>query len=337
MEIIESPPIPFHTLAIDFILGLPLSKADKDCIMTVTYKFSKLLTLLTGKTTFTAQDWAYLLLQRLLLINWGVPKAIISDRDPKFLSDFWRALFEQLRVKLLYSTAYHPQTDGMSERTNQTVEIALQHHIYTLNNPTSWPDILPKLQAGLNGSSSTTMGRTPYDIAYGFEPNQALDLVKVSHKKGDFDMKVVARKEATDAISFTTMTQKFYYNHKHQPIFLKPGDEVLLRLHKGYDIPATAVTGRKYGQQYVGPFKVLDRVGCLAYRLDILDYWRIYNVFTIAQLEPVPAAGADLFGRERPAHPPSVFVEGDTDNWKSYYVEKLLNKRMVRRGGKLVA
>ena len=138
MEIIDSPPVPFHTLAMDFILGLPLSKAGEDCIMSVTCKFSKLLTLIAGKTTFSAQDWAYLLLQRILLINWGIPKAIISDRDPKFLSDFWRELFEQLRVKLLYSTAYHPQTDGMSERTNQTVEIALRHHIHTLDDPTSF-------------------------------------------------------------------------------------------------------------------------------------------------------------------------------------------------------
>ena len=99
--------------------------------------------------------------------------------------------------------------------------------------PPSWPEVLPKLQAGLNGSSSTTTGRTPYDIAYGFEPNQALDLVKVTHKSADFDLKVVARKEASDAISFATMTQKFYYDRKHQPMFFKPGDEVLLRLHKG--------------------------------------------------------------------------------------------------------
>ena len=69
MEIIDSPPVPFHTLAMDFILGLPLSKAGEDCIMTVTCKFSKLVTLLSGKTTFSAKDWAYLLLQRLLLIN----------------------------------------------------------------------------------------------------------------------------------------------------------------------------------------------------------------------------------------------------------------------------
>ncbi len=336
MEIINSPPVPFHTLAMDFILGLPLTKNSEDCMMSVTCKFSKMLTLIAGKTTFGAKDWARLLLTRLLLINWGMPKAIISDRDKKFTSDFWRYLFEQLGVKLLYSTAYHPQTDGMSERTNQTVEIALRHYIHTSPDPTSWPDVLPKLQAGLNGASSSTTGKTPYDIAYGFEPNQALDLAKTSTEKlADFDTKVIARKEASDAIAFASMRQKFYYDRKHQPMFFRKGDEVLLRLHKGYDIPATAVTGKKYGQQYVGPFKILDRIGRLAYRLELPEHWRIHNVFTVAQLEPLPDT-KDPFDRTRPEHPPSVFVEGDTDNWKSYYIEKLLNKRMIKRGRKMV-
>ena len=337
MEIINSPPVPFHTLAMDFILGLPLTRDNEDCIMSVTCKFSKMVTLITGKTTFRAKDWAHLLLARLLLINWGMPKAIISDRDKKFLSDFWRYLFEQLGVKLLYSTAYHPQTDGMSERTNQTVEIALRHYIHTSSDPTDWPDVLPKLQAGLKSALSTTTGRTPYDIAYGFEPNQALDLSRAAIKRlPDFDAKVISRKEASDAIAFASMRQKFYYDRKHQPMFFRKGDAVLLRLHKGYDVPATAITGKKYGQQYAGPFTIADRVGRLAYRLELPSHWKIHNVFTVAQLEPLPNV-EDPFHRTRPDHPPSVFVDGDTDNWKSFHVEKLLNKRKIRRGRKMVA
>nr|AUW31026.1 putative retrotransposable element [Cladonia uncialis subsp. uncialis] len=204
----------------------------------------------------------------------------------------------------------------MSERTNQTVEIALRHYIHTSPDPTSWPDVLPKLQASLDGASSSTTGKTRYDIAYNFEPNQALDMVKASTKKFadfdlvDFDTKVIARKEASDAMAFAHMKQKFYYDRKQQPMFFRKDNEVLLRLHKGYDIPATAVTGRKYGQQYVGPFKILDRTGHLAYRLELLEHWRIHDVFTVAQLEPLP---------------------------DSYYIEKLLNKRMIKRGRKMVA
>ena len=78
------------------------------------------------------------LLTRLIIANRGMPKAIISDKDRKFSLDLSQAFFELLNVKLLHSTEYHPQTDGMSERTNQTVEIALRFYIHTLTDPTTW-------------------------------------------------------------------------------------------------------------------------------------------------------------------------------------------------------
>jgi hypothetical protein len=65
-----------------------------------------------------------------LLTHWGVPRGIISDRDPKFISKFWQGLFRRLDTKLLVSTAWHPQTDGLSERKNQTTEIAIRHQTF---------------------------------------------------------------------------------------------------------------------------------------------------------------------------------------------------------------
>ena len=94
--------------------------------MSVTDKFSRKVTLIPGKSTFNAEEWAHRFFRRLQKIDWGLPKQIISDRDRKFLSEFWKALFSKLGVKLLYSTAYHPQTDKSSERTNQTIEIVLR-------------------------------------------------------------------------------------------------------------------------------------------------------------------------------------------------------------------
>ena len=126
LQPISSPPVPFHTLVINFVLALPKSAKGYDTIISITCKFSKRISLIPSKYTFTATDWAGRLLQRLRKIDWGLPKVILLDRDRKFLSELWSALFDMLRVKLLYSTAYHPQTDGSSERTNQTVEIAIR-------------------------------------------------------------------------------------------------------------------------------------------------------------------------------------------------------------------
>ena len=95
-----------------------MSKEGYNALMSVTCKFSKRVTLIKGKKTFTAEDWAHAFLVRLDLVDWGLPGELITDRDLKFLSKFWTLLFEKLGVKLLYSTAYHPQTDEFSERTN---------------------------------------------------------------------------------------------------------------------------------------------------------------------------------------------------------------------------
>ena len=118
------------------------------------------------------------------------------------------------------------------------------------------------------------------------------------------------------------------------PYTFKKGDKVLLCLHKGYSIPqpANAIKVDKLGQRYVGPFEVVGRVGKQAYRLDIPGHWKVYPVFSVAQLEPYPDS-IDPFNRPIPDKPDSVFVEGDTDEYKSYTVQRLLNKR-VRCHGK---
>ena len=126
MVAIALPALPFHTICIDFIVALPQSGPNSyNSILTVTDKFSKSKLLIPGREDFSAKDWASRLLDYLRLCNWGIPTATISDRDLKFGSELWRELFRLLEVDLLVSTAYHPQTDGLSERTNQTVEIAL--------------------------------------------------------------------------------------------------------------------------------------------------------------------------------------------------------------------
>lgn len=118
---------------------------------------------------------------------------------------------------------------------------------------------------------------------------------------------------------------------KHRDVSLKEGDFALLRLHLGYKIPSSHILGPKLSQQFAGPFKVLSKVGNLAYRLEIPTHWQIHPVFTIPQLEPCPDPALDSFSRvDRPKQPDSIFVEGDTDITKSYEVEKIISHRNTR-------
>ena len=200
LQPISSPPVPFHTLTLDFILALPTLETPDlfNTILSVTCKFSGRTTFIPGKITWSAMQWASVLIDQLDTVDWGLPKVLISDRDRKFLSKLWRAMFEKLSVDLLYSTAYHPQTDGTSERTNQTAEIALRFYVHTLERPSLWPSVLPRLQAQLNNSTSSRTSLSPNAVTYGFQLNRPLDLLVPGL---DLD-KAMARSTARDAISF---------------------------------------------------------------------------------------------------------------------------------------
>ena len=118
------------------------------------------------------------------------------------------------------------------------------------------------------------------------------------------------------------MNMKFYYNHRHTPMFLAPRDWALLRLHYGYNILST--TNRKLDQQYAGPFEVLEQIGRLAYRLKIPDHWKIHDVFSIAQLEPALALGSNPYNRPIPNEPSPVEL-----GTNAYEVEWILDKRVI--------
>ena len=123
---------------------------DKDyydwynALITVSCAISKRTALIPGNKRYTAQEWATVLVRVLLLSDWGIPKGIISDRDRKFTSEFWQGMWKALGTRLLMTTAYHPQGDGLSERKNQTVEIAIRYHYY-MHPESNWVDLLPSL------------------------------------------------------------------------------------------------------------------------------------------------------------------------------------------------
>ena len=295
LQSIESPPVPFFTLTLDFVLVLLPSKEGYNAIISVTCKFSKRVTLVEDADIWPAEQWSHAFLKRLNLIDWGLPGELITDRDPKFLSKFWSVLFAKLGVKLLYSTAYHPQTDRASEQTNQTVEIALRFFIHSMDDSSRWPEVLHRIQSLLNNTSSSTTGKTPNEVAYRFSPRRPLDLCSTTALPDTY----VARTAAADAILFALANQKVHYDRSHQPLFMKVGDWAMLKLHKGYSIPSSVGITKKLTQQYVGPFQIIERIGRLAYKLEVMSDWKIYPVFSIAQLEPTPAPSKDLFHRPR--------------------------------------
>ena len=211
---------------------LPLSKEGFNTIISVTCKFSKRVTLAEGADTWSAEQWAHVFFKKLDSIDWGFLRELIIYCEPKFLNKFWTTLFAKLGVKLLYSIAYHPQTNGASKQINQIIKIALQFFVHAMDDPSQWPEVLPYIQFLLNNTSSSITGKTPNKVVYGFSPKKSLDLCLAATLPNTY----VARTRAADAISFAFANHKEHYDKSHQLLFIKVGDWAIIKLHKDYSI-----------------------------------------------------------------------------------------------------
>ena len=114
--------------------------------------------------------------------------------------------------------------------------------------------------------------------------------------------------DTKDTINFALIRIKQYYDTHHQPIFFKVGDLVKLRLYRGYKI---LVVSSKFGPQFIGPFKVLERIGRLIYRLQLPSNIKIYNIVSVAQLEPTIDPSLDKYNRRPPPSSPTIVDNKD--------------------------
>jgi hypothetical protein len=331
---IRPPVLPMQTITIDFITDMPpvesrgtpwaLEGFDTfDQLLTVSCPASKRTLLIPGYATYSAANWATVLARQLLLADWGMPRVIISDRDRKFTSPFWRQLWAEFGTRLAMTTAYHPQADGLSERKNQTVEIAIR--FYYIEHPhANWTHLLPSLQWSLNGALNAGTKMSAHEYIYGFRPQSALDAITPMEVTPDLPfLREAMRREAQLAMDFAAMRGKRAYDKNHKPIILKAGDRVYLRLHDGYHLPGKP--SRKWSQQRSGPYEIIRMVGDLACELKLPQNMKIHPVISVQQLTP---AHADDFEEDEPGP-----IEGGSDDEDGYVVDHIV-KREVRRLGR---
>ena len=326
LQPIVGPPIPFHTVCIDFVVGLPISRDGYNAIAFITCKFTKRIGAIPGKNTWKSKDWALAVLAHLQNADWGLPTVWISDRDPKFVKGFWKSMFNALRVALFFTAAYHAQADGQSERTNQTAEIWLRH--WTSLHPTEdWPVSLPSLTAAMNGAVSASTSETPHKLMFGIDLRMPWNLLynAFAHQQD-----LAPRQDAAECLKYAAMQMKDYYDRRHQPKHFDVGDKVLLRIGRGYNIPVNDAISRKLGQQYAGLFTVVERVGRLAYRLQLPPTWRIHPVISVQHLEPAPSP--DPFNRELPQDPEPTYDDRFPDDMDRHDVAAVLDMRVRHPG-----
>lgn len=169
--LLQPLPIPdqaWRHISMDFIEGLPKSQG-KDVIFVVVDKLTKSAHFMALALPFTALEVANKFWKRVHTLH-GSPETIVSDRDKKFLSNFWQALFKLKGIQLLYSSAYHPQTDGQTERVNKCIENYLR--CMTSNRPQNWKKWLCLAEWWYNTNFHTSLQGTPFEALYGFTPPQ---------------------------------------------------------------------------------------------------------------------------------------------------------------------
>jgi hypothetical protein len=172
LQPLPTPPAAWKSVAWDFIVKLPLSKEPMtgvvyNSILVIVDRLTKYAYFLPYKEASTAEELAYIFMKT-IVANHGVPDEFISDRDKLFKSKFWTILMASIGVKQKISTAFHPQTDGQSERINETLEQYLR--CYVDYQQDDWVRLLPVVQFAFNSAVSETTKVLPFYTNYSFEP-----------------------------------------------------------------------------------------------------------------------------------------------------------------------
>ena len=180
LQPLEIPEWKWEHIAMDFVVGLPRTKTNHDAIWVIVDRLTKSAHFLPINERYTIDKLVGIYIKE-IVVRHGVPVTIVSDRDPRFNSRFWRSFQDCVGTQLNMSTAYHPQTDGQSERTIQTLEDMLRTCVMDFKG--SWEEHLPLIEFSYNNSYHSSIGMPPYKALYGRKCRSPLCWGEVGERK----------------------------------------------------------------------------------------------------------------------------------------------------------
>jgi hypothetical protein len=270
----------WESVGMDFITGFPKSCHGNDSIWVIVDRLTKVAHFIPIKTTYKGSQLADLYLSRIVSLH-GVPKTIVSDRGTQFTSRFWKQLLQALGTKLAFSTAYHPQTDGQTERVNQILEDILRACVLAYG--TKWEDCLPFAEFSYNNSYQASLQMAPFEALYGRKWRTPLNWSETGDNK-IFGPDILQEAEEKvrmicEHLKAAQSRQKSYSDKRRRELTFRVGDFVYLRVSPLKGMQRFQVKG-KLAPRYIGPIKVLARRGEVSYQLEMPpELSEVHNVF----------------------------------------------------------
>ena len=320
LQCISIPNRRWADVSLDFITGLPRTNQGHDAILTIVDRLSKMAHFVPTTTTVTAEDTVRLLADRLVRYH-GLPAKLISDRDPKFTADVWKLFCQRFSIKRALSSSWHPQTDGQTERVHRTLEQMLRTYIQ--HDEAAWEDLLPAAELAYNCTTHNSTGLTPFEVMNGENPLTASDLDVVDELEPTISppMTKLFQQLVDRAAAQLLLAQaryKYYADLKRRDVTFQAGDLVWVSTR---NMQATGVA--KFQPRFIGPFKVLEPVGAVAYRLELPDSMQLHPVFHVSLLQKHVERPPDMLQPEGWA-PITSAALGETDTFE---VEHILDMR----------
>ncbi|GAU36214.1 hypothetical protein TSUD_363690 [Trifolium subterraneum] len=265
--------------------GLPKTAKGNEVIWVVVDRLTKSAHFIAIKIGTLVPKLAEIYVEQIIRLH-SIPSSIVSDRDLKFTSRFWESLQEALGTKLRLSSAYHPQTDGQSERTIQSLEDLLRACV--LEQGESWDSCLPLIEFTYNNSFHSSIGMAPFEALYGrrcrtplcwYESGETVvlgpDIVQETTEK------IIMIQEKMKA---SQSRQKSYHDKKRKDVEFQEGDHVFLRVTSTTGVGRT-LKSKKLTSKFIGPYQISERIRKVAYRIALpVTLSNLHDVFHVSQL-----------------------------------------------------
>ncbi|KAG9447555.1 hypothetical protein H6P81_013683 [Aristolochia fimbriata] len=285
LQPLSIPGMVFEQISMDFITCLPSSKG-KATIMTVVDRLSKYGHFIPLPASFTSRQVAEAFVAEIIRLH-GPPSSIITDRDPRFLHSFWQEVNRLQGTSLAQSTDYHPQTDGQTEALNKCVEMYLR--CFVSDSPHNWLTMLPWAEYWYNTAFQTIAGLTPLQVLYGRELPTMTRYILGSSSNDMVEKYMLSRDEVLVVLKHNLSQaqglMKEIADRKRRDLQLAVDDWVYVKLQPYRQASIRLHHHHKLGRRYFGPYRVLKRIGEVAYKLELLEAARIHPVFHVSLLK----------------------------------------------------